>query len=427
MRLDDRERIELCTRIDFLSVLEGDGAEPRREGSHWTCRIRDERTPSCRVFPPGVGQRGSQGWTLHDFGDGWGGDALTYYIERKGLSFRDAVREMAARTGFTPEMLRGETIQQVALPTPVLKTNSFQHMDEPRLEMDVQTTLAGMFLRALTDLDHMAAEHGLEYIAQRGCFGPLAEGASVLLYPDSADKLTAFLHGGEAGPAKHFARAGLLHAADDSVPLEQRKVPFKTGYKRGPVCLLVCHAANGLPCYFVGRRLDWQNGDGQKYLNQPVPAGGPVRVPFNLPMLYLSAGRLKLDAREVWMPCRWSGAGWQPKTGARGKLIVVEGAMDALGAAVLGWPSIAMLQRPGAGGSAQRMLGPHLGVMRDLNEVLILPDADVGEKGDEGRAEAGRMAAWLNSTGVRARVESLGGLGLPEGIKDLAEAAERTT
>jgi hypothetical protein len=35
--------------------------------------------------------------------------------------------------------------------------------------------------------------------------------------------------------------------------------------------------------------------------------------------------------------------------------------------------------------------------------------------------------AWLNGTGVRARVESLGGLGLPEGIKDLAEAAERTT
>ncbi len=113
-------------------------------------------------------------------------------------------------------MLRGETIQSVAMPAPVLKRNSFQHMDEPRLEMAVQTTLAGMFLRALSDLDHMTLEHGLEYIAQRGCFGPLAEGASVMLYPDSADKLTAFLHSGK--PARPNILQGRGYCTQRTIP-----------------------------------------------------------------------------------------------------------------------------------------------------------------------------------------------------------------
>ena len=75
--LSDSDRAELCSRVDFLAVLAGDGVEARKSGTHYVCRLRpNDKTPSCYVWPPDTGKRGAEGWTWHDYGDGRGGDAL---------------------------------------------------------------------------------------------------------------------------------------------------------------------------------------------------------------------------------------------------------------------------------------------------------------------------------------------------------------
>ena len=36
-------------------------------------------------------RKGAAGWTLHDYGDGWDGDALAYLVDRRGLDDLDAL------------------------------------------------------------------------------------------------------------------------------------------------------------------------------------------------------------------------------------------------------------------------------------------------------------------------------------------------
>ena len=85
-RIPKADLDELCRRVDLLALLASDGVAVRRNGATFVCRLRpEEKTPSCYLYPPGVGRKGADGWTLHDYGDGWGGDALAYLVEKRGL------------------------------------------------------------------------------------------------------------------------------------------------------------------------------------------------------------------------------------------------------------------------------------------------------------------------------------------------------
>ena len=76
-------------------------------------------------------------------------------------------------------------------------------------------------------------------------------------------------------------------------------------------------------------------------------------------------------------------------------------------------------------GAAALMLTPHLPALRDLPRVLVVPDADPGEKGQTGEALAARLAAWLTAKGCRADVATLPELcpDAPPECKDLADVA----
>jgi hypothetical protein len=210
----------------------------------------------------------------------------------------------------------------------------------------------------------------------------------------------------EGPQADLLSRAGLLK-------LEAVKPPRLAWWDR--VALLGCRDAAGSLAYLVGRRLDWTDGDRwPKYLNQGA-AGGAVRWPFGLPALYRAAGRLPGEANIK-----------------AGDVLLVEGPLDALGAAVLGWPAVALLTRlqthdyADRHGAAAVALEPHLPALRDVRRVRVVPDADPGDKGAEGEALAARLAGWLRYAGGQADVARLADLvpDAPEGCKDLADIAK---
>lgn len=410
-KLTDADRAELCARVDLLAVLSGDGVDVRKNGPAYVCKLRpDERTASCHVYPPGVGQKGADGWTLKDYGTGWGGDALAYLVDKRGLAFVDAVGELCRLAGWTPPSWQGKGLDAPARgrgAAPVLKPAQSPNPRPapPTLAPEGQLDAALSFVLALSELCPDAAAGGEAYLAGRGCLPAPGTVGAWLLPADACKPLAAAL---ASGPdADLLTRAGLLK------PAEGDKPPRLPWWDR--VALLACYDAAGALAYFVGRRLDWTEGDRWgKYINQGT-AGGAVRWPFNLPALYAAAGRL---------------AAWPKPT--RRDVLLVEGPLDALGAACLGWPAVALLNRPQAhdykdrDGAAARMLEAHLPALRDVDRVLVVPDADAGGKGAQGEALAARLVGWLRYAGVRAAVATLAELcpDAPEGCKDLADVAK---
>ena len=418
--LADTDRAELCRRVDFLAVLAGDGVDVRKNGAAWLCRLRDEGNPSCHVYPPGVGRYGAKGWTWHDYGSGKGGDALAYLVDVRGLDFLDAARLLAEKGGWMPDCLRdaGKTAPRCP-PRPASKGGPCpdtppppRPVEPPAMPPDGQWWAAAVFLSALAGLDPDAAPEGEAYLRGRGCLPHgWPEGVAYRLRADLCGKLAAHLAAMPEAP--DLLRAGLLKPAEAGKP---PRLPWW-----GDCVLLVCHDAEACPVYLLARRLDWRDGDRLgKYLNQPCPPGGPIRWPFNLPALYHAAGRL--PAWPVKLPPEHAG-----------DVLLVEGPLDALGAAALGWPAVALLCRPQAHdyrdrhGAAARMLEAHLPALRDVARVRVVPDADPGKKGAEGEALAARLVGWLRAAGVgRADVARLPDLcpDAPEGCKDLADVAE---
>jgi hypothetical protein len=413
-KLTDADRAELCRRVDLPALLAGDGVDVRRNGAAYVCKLRpDERTASCHVYPPGVGKLGADGWTLKDYGDGWGGDALAYLVDRRGLPFVDAVAELCRLAGWTPPSWGNKGLGAPTRPerrggpcpdtTPPPRPPTVPTMD-PEAQLDA----ALAFVSALVDLVPDADRQGDAYLAGRGC---LPAGGAVGCWVLPADACKTLAARIAAGPeADLLDRAGLLKPAADGKP------PRLPWWDR--VALLGCYDAAGSLAYFVGRRLEWTDGDRWgKYINQGT-AGGAVRWPFNLCALYHAAGRLRCWPVE-------------PDPAKAGDVLLVEGPLDALGAACLGWPAVALLTRLQAhdyadrDGAAARMLEAHLPALRDVRRVRVVPDADPGPKGAEGDALAARLAGWLTFAGVRADVARLVDLvpDTPEGCKDLADVA----
>ena len=411
-RLSRADRAELCRRVDLLALLTADGVDVRKNGPAWVCRLRDERTPSCHLYPPGVGRKGADGWTLKDYGDGWGGDALSYLVDRRGLPFADAVAELCALTGFTPDGWKNrpsESLTRAERRPTHTKTTPAPRAADPALAHEKQLDAAAAFLLAVLKIAPEAEAQGKGYLSSRGC---LPDGATVGAWVLTADDCKAIAAHLASGPdADLLARAGLLK------PAEVGKPARLAWWDR--VALLGCYDAAGNLAYFVGRRLDWCDGDRfGKYINQKT-ADGATRWPFNLPALYHAAGRV----------------GFSQVNAAPDKareLVIVEGPLDALGAACLGWPAVALLTRLQAHeyadrhGAAARMMASHLPALRDVNRVRVVPDADAGEKGAQGEVLAAGLVGWLRYAGVNADVSTLADLcpDAPAGCKDFADVSK---
>ena len=283
---------------------------------------------------------------------------------------------------------------------------------DPQLPHDDQVAACRLFLDTLVQLDPASAAAGDAYVGGMGCLPQgWKAGAAYRLRADDCRPLARRICL-DAKALRMMVDAGLMKQAVDGKPACLVWWDYTV--------LLPCLDEQGEPAYLAGKRRWWTPGDryGQ-YINQMTRRpSGAVRLPFNLPALYKAAGRLD----------RWP---WSPAPGKEGELLVVEGALDALAAASLGWAAVAVLGRPQARGftdrtsSDVRMLEPHLPAMRDLSMVRVVPNSHPGDKGAEGVAMAGRLGGWLRAGGVMADISSLEEL-VPEaaGCKDLAEYAE---
>jgi len=415
-RLTAEDRAELCRRLDLPALMAADGLEVRRDGGHLKAKLRPgERTASCCLYPPGAGRFGAKGWTFKDYGGDAAGDALGYLIDFRGLDYADAVNFAIETTRHRPkgwsgcarERLSGpgrpERPKGCLMPAPTPEARSAGHF-APCMSPEDQRTAALALMWAIEETYPGAAAAGEDALRARGCLP--ADGLAVWMLPTDTRALAELLAAGS--DADLLARAGLLKPADGNKPARLAWWD--------ETLLLGCHDAEGVLAYFVGRRMNWKPGDRfGKYINQSTQ-GGAVRLPFNLPALLVASGRMPAHA-------------WKP---AKKDLLIVEGPTDALGAGCLGWPAVAMLNRPGAysyadtDGAAARMLTPNLPALRDVSRVLVVPDNDPGDKGAEGMAQAYKLAAWLRGNGCRADVALLADL-CPDaaaGCKDLADVAK---
>lgn len=403
------ERAVLCSRVSLLDLLAEDDVETRQAGGHWLARIRpEEKTPSCHVWKPGTGQRGGQGWTWRDFGSNAGGDTVGYLTDIRGMAYLDAIRLLAEKSGWTPPGLRSAGGSDTAPRTPPPPQPTAPTV--PRMPSDDQADAVALFLTVLVQVDPEAYTLGKAYLLGRRCIPDVWPGGDVfMLRQTTVEPLTASLHAIGADAVDLLKRAGLMREDGALAWWED-------------TALFVCRREDTAPVYLVGRRLHWKPGDKlPKYLNQTTRRGA-VRWPFNLPTVYASAGE---DRRQdiTGLPS-WPA---MPKD----SVLIVEGAADALGAAAFGWPAIAMLSRPQARdykdrhSSCVRMLEAHLSVLRQYSAVLVVPDADPGEKGAEGITHAANLAAALTGMGLRARTASLDELVLHASGKgkDLADMA----
>lgn len=402
------DKTALVGKDALLRLMEADGITLETNGDGYRCAIRDERTPSCHLYPPKADGRG---WTFHDFGTDAGGDAFAYLMHSRGLDFIGAAAVLADLNGYTPDALwEGAGIAQrtsrLAQPNP-------RHHQTPtnpdKMPLDEQKRACDLFLSTLLAINPDAAPEGAAYLARRGVlmpdWPPLAYRLPSIFMSTLLKRLIAHPE------ADLITRAGLMKPPDAEAG---KGAALAWGEWAGDVILLAHLDKDGAELAFIARRTSYAPGDyAGKYLQQTYDRGA-TRFPFNLPTLY----------RPRWLP-------WKPHPDKADKLLIVEGTLDALGAALLGWPALAFSMRPQARhyadrtGACPRMLAPHLPALRDLRRVYVMPDNDPGEKGATGADMAAHLVGWLRAEGCRADVALMATLypDAPADCKDLADLA----
>ncbi len=245
--------------VDILEVVGDAVALTKRGRNYWgLCPFHQEKTPSFSVSP----QR--QSW--HCFGCGKGGDVFSFVMLREGLSFPEALEQLARRGG-------------VALPTRRRASPDLYGLMERALEL---------YRQELTATRGAAAQG---YLKRRNI--TMADAARFELgwAPPSWDFLLQRL-GAEGVPLAMLRQAGLIVDGD------------RGSYDRfrGRIIFPIRNVA-GRVIAFGGRLID---GEGAKYLNSPE---GPLYNKKN--HLYL-LDRAKGTIRE------------------KDRSILVEGYMDAL-------------------------------------------------------------------------------------------------
>ena len=136
--------------IDIVDLI-GDSVRLERKGRNYggLCPFHDEKTPSFIVSPE------RQSW--HCFGCGKGGDIFTFIMEKEGLSFPEALEELARRAGITLPKRRGRPQSQD------LYTVMEMAVDFYRRELKGPGGAAGrgyLARRNITDRDAAAFEMG---------------------------------------------------------------------------------------------------------------------------------------------------------------------------------------------------------------------------------------------------------------------------
>jgi DNA primase len=212
------------------------------------------------------------------FGCGAHGDAIRWMTDQRGLSFLDAVKELAATAGM-----------DVPAPDP----RAAKQQEDAKSLRDVTAAAADWFTAQLDGIDGAAAR---AYLVKRGISDATRRAFGFGLAPDSRNRLKTAL---KDFPVAMLVEAGMLIAVDDKEPYDRF---------RGRLMIPI-RDARGRVIAFGGRIL----GDGEpKYLNSPdTPLFDKGRTLYNL-------DRASPASRQT------------------GRVIVVEGYMDVIALAEVG-------------------------------------------------------------------------------------------
>ncbi|HLO68128.1 MAG TPA: DNA primase [Holophaga sp.] len=169
MGMRDRELVQRVKDATDLVALVGQAVKLRRQGSAWSglCPFHSERSPSFQV----VGDRGF----YHCFGCGKHGDAFSWVMEREGLTFPEALEQLAKAAG-------------VDLP---------KQRERPAAELDLEErvrraleTAQGFYARKLAE-----TPKAMDYLRGRGMTADFIRDAGLGYAPDAWEALVTFLKG----------------------------------------------------------------------------------------------------------------------------------------------------------------------------------------------------------------------------------------
>lgn len=233
---------ELRSRIT-LSTLIGRTVKVTRAGREYKacCPFHNEKTPSFTI-------NDEKGF-YHCFGCSAHGDAIRWMTDQRGLSFMDAVKELAAEAGM-----------EVPAPDP----RAAKKAEEQASLRDVTQAAADWFAQQLASSNGAPAR---DYLARRGISDATRTAFGFGLAPDSRSALKEALR---KFPTTMLVESGMLIAVDDKEPYDRF---------RGRLMIPI-RDARGRVIAFGGRIL----GDGEpKYLNSPdTPLFDKGRTLYNL-------------------------------------------------------------------------------------------------------------------------------------------------
>ena len=263
---------ELRARVT-LSALIGKTVKITRAGREYKacCPFHNEKTPSFTI-------NDEKGF-YHCFGCGAHGDAIRWMTDQRGLSFMDAIRELAATAGM-----------DVPAPDP----RAAKRQEQQKSLRDVTEEAAHWFEDQLGGIDGAMAR---DYLKKRGISDATSRKFRFGYAPDSRSKLKSAL---DQFPADMLVEAGMLIAVEGKEPYDRF---------RGRLMIPI-RDARGRVIAFGGRIL----GEGEpKYLNSPdTPLFDKGRTLYNLDLA-------------------------SPASRRTNRIIVVEGYMDVIALAQAGF------------------------------------------------------------------------------------------
>jgi DNA primase len=222
---------ELVARTDIVEVI-GRRVPLRKAGHEFSacCPFHDEKTPSFTVSPAKQ--------FYHCFGCGAHGTAISFLMERDGMSFVEAVEDLAA--------LAGMTVPRDADPV------------HPVTDLyDVMQRAADIYRRELKK-----SESAQAYVRERGLDDAIVADFGIGFAPDAWDTIRDSL-GADRAALQHLLQAGLVaeRAADDG---RQRQYDRFRNRLMFPI-----RDARGRVIAFGGRVLGKAGEHEPKYLNSP--------------------------------------------------------------------------------------------------------------------------------------------------------------
>jgi DNA primase len=223
----DREIVERVRDATDLLALVGSAVKLRKQGSAHVglCPFHAERSPSFQV----VANRGF----YHCFGCGKHGDAFAWLMEREGMTFPEALEQLARAAG-------------IDLP---------QRRERPSAEVDLETRMRSALDAAQAFFEAQLARHegARAYLRDRGYEGSFVAEAGFGMAPDAWDALVNHLR------ALNFSGELLEQTGLASRSERGTQIDFLRNRLTIPI-----HDARGRVVAFGGRIM----GEGQpKYLN----------------------------------------------------------------------------------------------------------------------------------------------------------------